>query len=119
MQVRPGKGNPAGKWQRTAMDVMRSMGLDKIRETARAADASHGGYVLVPNLSLLDQLEIESQDGKIAATGAPGRVIGRNFLFRECFAFGLWQRDGNNIAVAHGAFRRQGHWRTHKYNNYI
>lgn len=62
------------------MDIMRSMRLHKIRETARASDTSHSGDLLVVNIPLLDQLVVDCEYGEITAAGAPRRVIG-GYLF--------------------------------------
>ena len=71
---------------------MRAVRLHEIRETAGAADAGDGGDLLVPELALLDQLEVEREHGEIAAAGAPGRVVGGDFLLRQAFALGIGER---------------------------
>jgi hypothetical protein len=82
---------------------MRAMGLDKIRETAGAADTGHSSDFLVPDLALLDQLEVKRQDGKITATGAPGGMIGDDFFLGKAFAIAAgedWRGNAGDVAVS-------------------
>ena len=88
VQVRAAEGNAAGEGQGAAVDVMHAVGLDEIGEPAGAADAGDGGDFLVLQLALFDQLEIEGEDGEIAAAGAPRGVVGGELFFGEALAFG-------------------------------
>ena len=92
VQVRPRQRNAAGKRQRAAVDVMHAVRLHEIREPAGAADAGDGRDFLVPDLALLDELEIKREHGEIAAAGAPRRMIGGDFLFRQALALGAGRR---------------------------
>ena len=79
VQVGPGERDAAGEGQRAAVNVVRAVGLHEIREPAGAADAGDGGDLLLPQLALLDQLEVEREHGEIAAAGTPGRDDRRRF----------------------------------------
>ena len=96
------KRNAAGEGQRAAVDVMRAVGLHEIRKPAGAADAGDGGDLLVPELALLDQLEVKRQHGEIAAAGTPGGMVGGDFLLGQRLAFGGRghgrRRDGGEVA---------------------
>src|SRR5438270_11959502 len=83
------------------MDVMRTMGLDKIRETAGAANARYGRDFLMKHLPLFDQLKIKRQHREIAAARAPRRLVSREFFFRKTLAviFGKdWRRNRQNVS---------------------
>ncbi len=99
VQVRPGERNAAGKRQRAPVNVMHAVRLHEIGKPARAADARDGGDFLLPQLALLDQLEIKREHREIAAAGTPRRMVGGNFLFRQALALG---------AAAPAAQRRTG-----------
>src|ERR1043166_7701176 len=86
MQIGPAQRDPAGEWQGAAVDVMHTVRLDEIRETARATNARNGGDVFMPKLALFDQLEIKRENGKVAATGAPGGMVGGQLLFAQRLA---------------------------------
>ena len=64
------------------MDVMGTVRLHEIGKTALATNPGNSGDLLVPNLALLDQLEVKREDREIAAPRAPSRVIGRDFFLR-------------------------------------
>ena len=104
VQIRPGKGNAAGKRQRAPVDEMHPVRLHKIRKPARTADARDADELLVGQLALFNELEIQREHREIAATGTPRRVIGGEFLFRQPLALGTgWRRRGGNIRP-HGTF---------------
>src|SRR5882672_9761692 len=107
MQVRPAQRNAAGKGKGAPVNVMRTVSLHEVGEAAGAANAGDGGDLFVPQLALLDQLEVKREHGEVAAAGAPRRVIGGNFFFRETFAFSIGD-GGNRHAgdVASGARQR-------------
>src|SRR5205814_288141 len=81
VQIRPAQGNPTGKGQRPAMNVMSAVRLHKVGKPARAADSGHSGDLLVPKFALFDQFEIERQDGKIAAARTPSGMVCGDFFF--------------------------------------
>src|SRR5262245_17360068 len=87
VQVRAREGNPARERQRTAMNVMRAVCLDALRKPARAANASDANKFLMPELALLDELEIQRQHGEVAATWTPRRAVGSEFFFGQWLAF--------------------------------
>src|SRR5438105_4163014 len=83
VQIWPRERDAAREGQGAAMNVMRSVRLDEIGETARAANARHGGDFFVPHLALLDKLEVQRENGEITTARAPCRVIGCNFFFSQ------------------------------------
>ena len=91
VQIGPRQRDAAGKGQGAAMNEMGAVGLDKIGEPAGTTDAGHGGDLFLPQFALLNQFEIEGQNGKVAATRAPGGMVGRDFLFGQRLAFGFRQ----------------------------
>ena len=92
VQVGPRQRDAAGKRQRAAVNVVHAVRLHEIREAAGAADAGNGGDLLVPQLALLDQLEVQREHGEIAAAGTPRRMIGGDFLFGQRLALGAGGR---------------------------
>src|SRR5207248_6794983 len=58
VQVGPTQGNAAGERQCAAVNVMHAMGLDEIRKAAGTTDAGDGRDLFVPELALLNQLEV-------------------------------------------------------------
>lgn len=87
------------------MDVVRAVGLHEIGKTARATDARHGRDLLVPEFALLDELEVKREDGEIAATRAPCRVIGGDLLFGQTFALVSRQRRSRDTGDVPSARR--------------
>lgn len=59
------------------------MSLDEIGKPAGATNARNGDDVFVPDAGTLHEFEVNGQDGKVAATGTPSRVISCQFLFGE------------------------------------
>ena len=102
VQVGPRDGKSAGEGQRTTVNVVHAVCLHKVREPAGAADAGHGGHVLVGDVPLLDQLVVDGEHGKITAARAPGRVIGGDLFFGHRLAFpGVLRGVLHCCAVAH------------------
>src|SRR3954451_6998126 len=89
------------------MDKVGAVCLDEIRKARRAADAGDGADFLVPDLSFLDELIIEGEDGEVAAAGAPGWVIGGGLFFRQPFAIGI-EEVGHRNAVGGRAGEGEG-----------
>ena len=58
IQILPRERDAGGKGQRAAVDIVRAVGLHKIREPATAADTGHGGKFLVMQAAVLDELEV-------------------------------------------------------------
>ena len=83
------------------MNVVRTIGLNKVGKPARATDAGDGGDFLLPKLSLFNEFEIKGEDGKVPAAWAPRRMVGDNFLFRQSLAFRrCWRRSSAAGRVA-------------------
>ena len=59
IQILPGERNAGGKGQRAAVNIVRAVGLHKIRESATAADAGYGGKFFVMQATVLDELEVQ------------------------------------------------------------
>ena len=111
VQVGPRKRDAAGEGQRAAMDIVRAVGLHEIREAARTADAGDGGELLLPQLALLDHLEVKRQHGEIAAAGTPGRMVGGDFLLGQRLAVSGGRRSG---CLGDGSGRCFNYGGTHK-----
>src|SRR5262245_27845595 len=78
------------------MEKVRAVRVDEIRKARRAANAGNAGDFLVRNLPLLHHLEINGENGKIAASRAPRRMIGDEFflgVFRSGDVLGLSNHD--------------------------
>jgi len=97
VQIRPAQRNTAGEGQGASMNEVNTIGLDEIGETAGTADARDGGDLLVREVALFEQFVIESEDGKIAATGTPGRMVRGEFFLRD-FARLFRRRSGLSVA---------------------
>src|SRR5690606_13763270 len=116
VQIRARQRNAAGKWQGAAVDVVRAMGLDEIRKAARATDASDSGDLFMPDLAFFNQLEIKREHGKIAATRAPGWMIGGHLFLGQADALTVRHRSdrgGVQVPRAWENFKWNGN-RTHK-----
>ena len=87
---------------------MHAVRLHEIRKPAGAADARDGRDILMPHFALLDELEIQREHREIAAAGAPRRMVGGDFLFRQALAFDSRGRAG--AAVATGIAARMGYF---------
>ena len=94
VQVRAAQGDTAGERQGAAMDEVRTVRLYEVGEAAGAADARHRRDLLMPHLALLDQFEIERENGEVTTAGAPRRVIGSDFFLGQALAIGI--RDGRH-----------------------
>ena len=82
---------------------MHAVRLDEIREAAGTTDASDSRDLLVPELALLNQLEVKGEHGEIAAARAPGGMVRGDFFFGQPFAFGVWKRwYDRNVAASRG-----------------
>ena len=81
------------------MNKMDPVRLNKIRKAARTTDPGDGRYLLMPKLPLFNQLEIKREHGKIAAAGAPRRMVGRDFLFAQRLSLLRRERRGNEQGV--------------------
>src|SRR4029453_12834994 len=86
VKVRPRERHAAGEPKRATVNEMRAVSLYKVREPGTASDACHRADLLVMHLPLLNQLVIQREDRKVAAAGAPRRMIRRGFLLRERLA---------------------------------
>src|SRR5690349_13832936 len=96
MQVRTAQRNAASKRQSASVNVVRTVRLDEIRKTAGTANAGDGRDLLMPQLALFNQFEVKREDREITTTGAPCRVIGRNFFLGQTFTFASGQASGRN-----------------------
>ena len=76
VEILPAHGDASGKGQGTTVDKVHAVGLNKVGEPATAADSGDGGKFLLVEASVLDELEVEGEHGKITAAGAPRGVIG-------------------------------------------
>ena len=65
--------------------------------------------LLVPQLALLDQLEIKREHGEIAAAGTPRRMVGGDFLFRQALALGARRRGRNGNGFRAQVFQQWLH----------
>src|SRR5206468_4001222 len=83
VQVRSRQRNAAGKRQSATVNVMRAVGLHKVWEAARTADAGDGGDFLMPQLAPFNQLEIKSEHREIAASRTPRWMISGDFFFGQ------------------------------------
>src|ERR1043166_2839462 len=106
MQVGPAQGNATVEGQRSAVDVMRAVGLHKVREPTRTANPCHSRDFLMPELAFFDELEIEGEHGEIAAARTPGGMIRGYFFFGQPFAFFRgwhgWRVHTRDVAAARG-----------------
>ena len=111
VEVRARERNAAGEGQRATVDEVRAVRLHEVGEAAGAADAGHGGDLLVVHLALLDELEVEREHGEVSAAGAPRGVVGGDLLLRKTFSVGVRKgRDGHEVEVARAGegFRGEG-----------
>src|ERR1043165_5966838 len=105
VQIGPREGDSTGKGERAPMNVVSAMGLDEIGKPAGAANSRHGGNFFVPDLPLLNQLEIEGEDRKVAAARTPRWVIGGDILLSQRLSlFRGQRRNGWNGINAGGDF---------------
>src|SRR5215831_4616501 len=98
------------------MNIMSTVRLNEIRKAAGATDAGDSGDFLMPHLALLDQLKVKRKHRKIAAAGAPRRVIGADFFLGQSFAcFSRDRLDRSNVTAASGNLYDGGTGGTHVY----
>src|SRR5438093_393790 len=79
---------------------MRPVRLHEIREAARTADARDGRDLLVPELALLDELEVKREHGEVAATRTPRRMVGDDFFSGQSLALGVGDRGHHGDTAA-------------------
>ena len=80
VQVGPGQADTGGQWDSATMDEVGAVAVDEIGEARGAADARKGDDFFVLDLAFLEDFVIAGEDGEIAATRTPRRVIGGEFL---------------------------------------
>ena len=83
VEILPAHGDASGKGQGTTVDEVHTVGLNKVWEPTAAADAGDGDKFLLVEAAVLDELEVQSQHRKVAAAGAPCRVIGNEIFFLQ------------------------------------
>ncbi len=88
VEVGAREADAAGERDGAAVDEVGAVAIDEIREARGAADAGEGDDLLVVELAFLEDFVVAGEDGEIAATGTPGRVIGGDGFFSELLAFG-------------------------------
>ncbi|MDB6130526.1 MAG: hypothetical protein JWM04_1633, partial [Verrucomicrobiales bacterium] len=113
MQVRTAEGNAAGEWQGATVNVVGAMSLHEIRESAGTANAGYSGDIFMPDLALFNQLKVEGKHTEIAATGAPGGVIGGDFLFGKAFALDGQGWNHRSLGRSQDCRRRFRYKRSH------
>ena len=73
------------------MNEVSSVGLNEIGKATGTADTCNRCHLFMVQSALLDELEVEGQNGEITATGTPCWVVGRDFLLCQgrsgCFGF--------------------------------
>ena len=103
---------PLAKRHGAAVNEMRAVAVDEIREARGATDPGEGDDLLVIELPFLEDFVIGGEHGEVAAAGTPGRVVGGDgflgdFLADEFQERGLgWQLQ---VAVV-GAHRWNRCW---------
>src|SRR4051794_38368528 len=80
IQIRPGQADAASQGDGAAMNEVRAVTVHEIWETRGTTDPGDGDDLFLIDLAFLQNLVIRSQDGEVAAAGAPGGVIGRDRL---------------------------------------
>src|SRR5256885_1189795 len=86
VEIGPGQADPTGIRDGAAVNEVGAVAVDEIRKARGTTDSGNGDDLLVIDLAFLEDLVIGSEHGEIAATGTPGRVIGRYRLLGEFFS---------------------------------
>ena len=76
VQIGPGEADAAGERDCAAMNEMRAMAIDEIWKARGTTDSGESDDFLVLEVAFLEDFVKRSENGEIAATGTPGRVIG-------------------------------------------
>ncbi len=94
VQVGPGQADAGGERDGAAVNEMRAVAVDEIREARGTTDPGEGDDLLVIELPFLDDFVIGGEDGEVAAAGTPRRVVGGDGFLGDFFADELSGRVG-------------------------
>ena len=112
MQVRARKRDAGCKGKRPSVDVVHSVRLDEVGKAAGTTDAGDCGDFFVPDFSLFNQFEVKGEDGKIAASRTPSRMVGGEFFLFERLSIRIRQGRNRNGEVS-VSFKNGGRFCTH------
>ncbi len=101
---------PDGERDGAAVNEMRAVAVDEIREARGTADAGEGDDLLVLELAFLEDLVIGGEHGEVAAAGTPGRVVGGEGFLGEFLADDSSVASGGAAVVAVEPFPVGGVW---------
>jgi hypothetical protein len=69
------------------MDEVGAVAVDEVRKARGATDARESDNLFVIELAFLEDLVIAGENGEVAATGTPGRVIGGDGFLGELLSW--------------------------------
>ena len=87
MEIWPGKTDSRSERQSASMDEMDAMTVHKVGEPGTATDAGDGDNLFVGDLEFFQNFVEGGENGKIAATRTPGRMVSGQLLLGEFFGF--------------------------------
>ncbi len=99
VQVGPGQADAGGERDGAAVNEMRAVAVDEIREARGTTDPGEGDDLLVIELPFLDDFVIGGEHGEVAAAGTPGRVVGGDGFLGDFLADELQRASAAAVAV--------------------
>ena len=96
VQIGPGEADAAGERHGAAVDEMRAVAVDEIREARGAADAGEGDDLLVLDLAFLDELVIEASTAK---SPQPGHHVGWSAVMAFLVSFSRGGSGGQCVSA--------------------
>ncbi len=82
VQIVTAQADSRSERQRAAVDEVAAVRIDEIRKARRTADAGQSNDILLGQAELFDGLVVGGQDGEVAATRTPSRMVRRQAFFR-------------------------------------